>query len=328
MSDFSPEQLSAIEKIKKALNLAAKAGTPEEAATAAATAQRLLAQYNLDSAAIENSDAGKREQLKLEGGRYAFQRELWAAVAELNFCIYWNQPYMLERFEGAAKVKDRRHALVGKTVNVRSTIVMAQYLEAAIERVLGERLPDEEQKHSNWGWSFRKGAAYSISMKLYDRRAELKREEAREIKKRMAEAAAQGAASSGTALTISTLEQTEHDANQDFLYGEGYSAKVAARRVAEAKRRKAMEAAYTAWAAANPKEAQSKFKFVDEEGVTWSYGRASSGRARSGGSGASENIDYGAYKAGREAGEKIGLDPQAGTKKKAERITGPKVMHL
>ena len=50
--EFSPEQLSALEKIEKLFRLAAKNTSPEEAATATAKAQELLTLYNLDSDSV------------------------------------------------------------------------------------------------------------------------------------------------------------------------------------------------------------------------------------------------------------------------------------
>lgn len=132
MNELTREQQDIIPKIEKLLNLAAKAGTPEEAASATAKAQELLAKYNLDSAVLETNsgDKGKREQSKVDGGTYSYQRGLWRAVAALNFCFYWSQKYRTPdkvrqnvyvhgKYAGKkyVQVMRRRHAIVGRTVN-------------------------------------------------------------------------------------------------------------------------------------------------------------------------------------------------------------------
>lgn len=338
--NLSPEQLKIIDRIQKLLNLAAKNDNAEEAASAAAKAQQLLAQHNLDSATLEGADQGKREKSQIDGGTYAFQRELWRAVAELCFCVYWNQKYRTEEkvrqniYEGGqyagkkyVQVMRRRHAVIGRSVNARMTVAMAGYLQQAVERALTDRLAaGDEQRHSNWAWSFRKGCAGQIVSKLHERRWDNEAAEAERIRREIA--AAKGA-SSGTALTISAYAEAEDDANYDFIHGEGASARKKARIAKERARmagvQKAMEDAYTIWAAANPKKARSAFEYVDEEGRTWSYGQP----RRGSGNRTTENIDYGAYRAGQEAGEKIGLDPQAdGPRAPSGRISGPKAMHV
>lgn len=89
--EFSPEQLSALEKIEKLFRLAAKNTSPEEAATATAKAQELLTLYNLDSDSVGKTGASadqRREQKVIKGGMYAYQRTLWYQIAKLNFCMY------------------------------------------------------------------------------------------------------------------------------------------------------------------------------------------------------------------------------------------------
>lgn len=151
MNAMTPAAEAVIAKIVKLQNLAAKNDNEAEASAAMAMANKLLVEHNLDAATIERAsgDTGKREKANVEGGFYQWQRELWESVAKLNFCTYWSQVYRSEpefkyrRFEGLGgpltrvhiRVRRRRHALIGRTVNVRATEVMARYLEAAIERL-------------------------------------------------------------------------------------------------------------------------------------------------------------------------------------------------
>lgn len=317
-----------IARIQKLLNLAAKNSSQHEAAAALAKAQQLMTQHNLDTATVENAKSGdgKREQANVEGGFYSFQREMWKAIAELNFCLHWMQSYNAEN--QPANVRDRygayigkqiktivrkRHALVGRTVNVRATVAMAQYLQGAIERTLRETLSEGNREHnlrSLWAWSFRKGCAEQIIEKIKDRRYKVLEEE--EKKRRKAERAAKRAASgasTSTALTLSSLIQQEEDANNDFLFGEGFSAERAAERASRARRRREAQDNYTQWAAAHPKEAASAWEWTDDEGTTWTQNRRGGGRGSRGG-GRSSNVDHSAYYAGYDAGNKIGLDPQ------------------
>lgn len=332
--DLSLDDLKIVDRIQKLLDLASKNPSPHEAASALAKAQALMEQYNLssDTVSAHNTQAttGRREQAAVEGGTFSFQRELWRAVCELNFCVYWSQEYLTEGNPNypLSRVKRRRHAVVGRVVNVRTSIAMATYLQSAIERALDANLTDQD-KHSNWAWSFRKGVAAELVLKIRERRDEREEEERKEIKKRMKEAAAAGEAHASTSrtLTISDVAKSEHDANMDHINGEGWSAARAADRAKQAAMRVRMQNAYTAWAKENPRAAMRDFEFTDEDGRTYYYG----GRARYSGNTrrtSSENIDYGAFQSGRKAGEGIGLDPQAEASKPRGRIAGPKAIHL
>lgn len=326
--EFSEGQTKIIDKIKKLLNHAAGAGTKEEAQTYSERANALLLEYNLSADSIERAgDDNKRVDEKVEGGFHKFHRDIWGAVAKLNFCIYWSQKFKKEEtkhaFDAAGKsiglrttvANKRRHALVGKTVNVRATIAMAGYLCEAIERVLKEELSGREHSphlYSNWSNSFRRGASSDIIERLNDRRREAIRKE-----KRASEHAGKG--SESRALSIVSVTQSEEDANNDFLYGEGWSAKRWAA-LEEAKkendrRSKAMEDAYTAWAAANPKEARSKFSWTDPKTKeVWSYGSSYRGGGGAGSRGGGKSIDdYGAFNAGYRKGGSISLDQQMGS---------------
>lgn len=87
-ADLTDEQRKAIEQVEKLLRLAGKNQNENESAAAAAKAQELLLKHNLDMSIVEqNSGAssGKREDIKFAGGLYHYQRELWGAVAKLNF---------------------------------------------------------------------------------------------------------------------------------------------------------------------------------------------------------------------------------------------------
>lgn len=339
---LTDEQLKAAERIQKILDRAANNPNEHERATAMALAQEQLAKYNLDQGTVEAAvgGSGKRQQQLVEGGFFKWHRDLWWAVAQLNFCLYWSQSYTTDEkvrqthrvrgeYVGVRMVhaRRRRHALIGRTVNVRMTQVMASYLIQSIERVTRDRLADNaDNLVSAWAYSFRQGAAEDVIARLRDRRFEMIEEEAAKLKRAQERADAEGGTTS-TALTLASFTKAEEDANADFLHGEGYSARRQEAQEKAAARSRAMREAYTKWAADNPKAAMSKFEFTDEEGETWRYTNRPIGGGRR--SDRSSVKDRSAYRQGREAGATIGLDPQTGNSKNNQgRIAGPKTMHL
>lgn len=338
MEELNQEQHIAATKIAKLLALAEKAGTPEEAASATAKAQELMVKFNLESATIGKATDGKREDLKTDGGFYEFQRALWRNLAELNFCLYFLEQYKAEAvryvdiYTGAKSMsagpdKERRrvtvwkfrHRLVGKVINTRATINMGNYLQGAIERILKETVQgmDPEDAMGHYGNSFRYGAAYAIIEKIRERRAAYLKQE-RERQKKAAEAGGRG---DGTTLSLSVYIDQETDANNDFLYGEGWSAERAREAQEAAERARIRAEEYARWAAENPEEAR---KEEEEARKERRRRRGGGGRRRK------DNIDYGAFNRGMKAAASVSLDPQAENKSRppAGKITGPKAMHL
>jgi hypothetical protein len=313
---LSPEIIKAIGKIEKLLNHSAKAGTPEESALFAAKASELLTLYNLDASTIEanGGGAGRREDTVKHGGIYAWQRALWQTVAETNFCMYWTQEYRTPRARGDGKIVDsRRHRLVGKLVNVRSAIVIAEYLEGAIERITRDYLGSDAKKlYSRSAHSFRDGATETMVGKLRRRYEERLAED-----RAKTAAAAKEAAPARNALTLTSLIRSEYDANQDFLYGEGWSAR---NRAAVAKARAEREQAerdYIAWARNNPEEHAANLAAAAAEEAAWE--RHSRRRKAP-----PDRTDYTAFSAGREKAKDIGLDRQADFRARPA-LDGPKL---
>lgn len=325
MSDqLSPEAQDAVNKIQKLLNLAAKNPNRAEAEAAAAKAQELLTRYNLDAALVERAGGaadGRREELKTRGGFYQYQRSLWSAVAELNFCMYWTQEYTVDMSDRNVHRRDgrriysqiqKRHRLVGRIVNTTATKVMAGYLEEAIERLTRENVRgDKTQFYSRYAMSFREGMVSSlvrrISERFRERLAEERRKEMAAAEASDREARPQTGAS--REVSLHSYVKSESDANMDFLYGEGWSAQRAMERAMSAQRRKEEEAAYTAWATANPEAARAKEAERREEDAKW----AKRHRYR-GGRSSSKDYDVNAYYAGQDAAKSISLDPQAGSR--------------
>lgn len=333
MSEHEPDE-AILRKVQGMLNVAAKAGTPEEAANAMAMAQRFMEQHNITQALLERSEGkdGKRKKEEVTGGHYVWQRELWGALAELKFCLHWVQEYRAVRtrtersvinpnrvYYKGEPITKTRHVLVGRVINVLDVQNTGNYIEQTINRLLRERLTDSEGNFNSkdyngrFGISFREGIADDIMVRLNERRRKQLAADARRKK-----AAASGA-STGSDLVLSTYIDEETDANNDFLHGKGWSAEQARRVAARALERKLEREAYTAWARANPEEAARK---AEEE-------RKRARRRGGFGSGPKERQkDWGAYRMGQDAGKNVSLDPQMGGKSGAAKLAGPKAMHM
>lgn len=324
------ETRKAVDKIEKLMRLAGSNPNEAEAASALSKAQELLAAYNLDMAVVEQASgqSGKRLQEMVSGGMHKYQRSLWKHIAELNFCMYWTQKSLVK--EGSVQAKRGRrftheHRLVGRTVNVASTKNMAFYLDQTIERLCREMLGSERsmQYYSRDAVAFREGVADRVIEKIVDRHTEFMKEEERKAAEAAQRAAAAGI-SLATTLTVAGLSDKERDANNDFLYGAGYSARQRARQAeweagaTERRRRRAeadaaAEKAAVEWAAANPKEARK------EAAKERARERARERRRENGGGygryrfrQTSEDMrrDSGSYQAGYAKGAAVGIDPQ------------------
>jgi hypothetical protein len=162
--------------------------------------------------------------------------------------------------------------------------------------------PDKHgQFFSSWAVAFREGVVDEVVSKLDARRRKVT--EAERKKARAAQRAAEGAASSATALTLSTFVDAEHDANIDFMYGEGTSAEWAAERACRAADLAAEEARLAQLARDDP----AAYAEAERE-------RRKRERRRSGRAAPARHVDRGGYWAGREAGEGVGIDQQADTR--------------
>lgn len=228
-SNFTAEQLAAIERVKKLMAMADHPNTNEnEAANATAMANDILTRLNLSMGDLSaEQDRDSRSDTRILGGFYQHERDLWEAVAELNFCYYWT---VKVRYDAERARKERRkwahhHRLVGRSVNIISTEVMATYLLSTIERLVKEwcaanRRWEKFHPRSETAVSFRKGCTARIIEKINDRREALIREEKR--KQRENETRAQHpAAVVENALVVTNLVKSEAASNYDFMHGEG-----------------------------------------------------------------------------------------------------------
>lgn len=228
-----------VERIKKLLALAANNPNEHEAQQAAAKAQTLLEEHNLDVAQLGHTAQGRpRKDQKQKGGLYGWQRNLWKAVAELNFCHYWS-------IKGLAAGSTYEHRILGSNVNVLSTQLMAEYLQGAIEKLAQQWAKEQGMKSVfvREAIAYREGMAARIVERLQAARARKIREERAREAERKAAANHPGAAPTTTALTLVDVQQTEADLNNDYLNGweEGTTA---ANRAADKARQAAWHAKY------------------------------------------------------------------------------------
>jgi hypothetical protein len=327
--DLTQADRAVIEQVQKILKLAAKTTHEGERDAANAKVQDLLVKHNLSMSTIERAQdqqSGKRTQEYVAGGFYAYQRQLWEAVADLYFCMYFTERYWTKKVvyvdrqarRGAThldSVLSHRHRLIGRIVNVTVARETAIYLCQAIERLVQEKVKaNPTERASRWAVSFRAGAAARIVQKLNEKRASLLDDERRARALREAADLAAGRPGSGLGtdlvVTIKSVEKQEHDANVDFIWGEGTSARWALEREQQAEDRRRARAERTRWAAEHPEEAAAEEEEQRKRREA-EYRRASRRTGGRRGSGeAREQYDSSAFYRGYDAGDAIGLDPQ------------------
>src|SRR5262249_55128687 len=156
----------------------------------------LLLEYNLSTDLLDaDLEGGKRGQEQLRGGSREYERDLWGAVAELNFCLHWVGRHLIKmprRFNPKPgdyyyckpldvvpdylrfrKQYSWQHSLIGRKANVAATIAMAKYLQERVDSLAMEFVyGDEKMRYSQRAMSFRNGAIEVITDKLWDRRRE------------------------------------------------------------------------------------------------------------------------------------------------------------
>ena len=142
MSDTIQASAAVLDRIRKLLAFANDGrGNENEMASAAAMAQKFLAEYNLSAAEIsgaaETAKDAKRE--KTETGLTAntkWQADLMQTVAANNFCLHWvDSVHVKKRANGPFRNR-KRHMLIGREHNVAMAVNLYEYLVGAMERLL------------------------------------------------------------------------------------------------------------------------------------------------------------------------------------------------
>lgn len=310
-----------IDRIKKLLALANNNPNENEAAVAMAKATELLEAYNLDMASVGGTTDHARNDKKRKGGLYSWQRNLWRAVAELNFCHYFS-------LKGLARGSQYEHRLIGSHANVIATEMMATYLQDTVEK-----LAQKWAKESGYGSVFvreaiayREGMTNRLAERLAARREELvskARQEAEERKRNQARAEVV----TGNELTILDVISSEADFNNDYLNGweMGTTARNRAKREAESAawraKYEADQAARKKWEEENPVAAAREREKAAAEYEEWLNSLPKAKRRRQTkepqiryrkATPEEERMSLGSYRAGRARGNDVGIDTQVG----------------
>lgn len=320
-----------VAKIKALLET--KGCTEAEAQARVAKAQELLEKYNLDMAVLGQSGKGaQRSDTKNSGGLYSWQRKLWQAVAELNFCYYFS-------LRGLKKGSQYEHRLVGSHGNVVATEMMATYLQETVERLAQQWAKDNYYKSVfvREAIAYREGMAARISERLAERR----RQVVEEIKERQREEEAKKANARANvdpgsrALTIMDVISTEHDLNNDYLQGwdpgttaanrkaqEARMAELRAKWAEDARKQKEWDEAHPEEAAARKRaEAEALRKLVAEsERKQRRRNRTPPQPRYRKPTAEEERMGLGSYYEGRAQGDKVSIDTQVNDKSHKARI--------
>ena len=320
-----------LERIKKLLALANNNPNENEAAAALEKAQAILEEHNLDMAALGSSGKGaQRKDSTKGGGLYTWQRRLWQAVAELNFCHYIS-------IKGLARGSVYEHRLIGSHGNVIATEVMAKYLQETVER-LAQRWAKENFYKSVFvreAIAYREGMSQRICERLKDRRNEIVAEARRAEEERKQNAARDNADPGSKALTIVDVISTENDLNNDYLnnWDPGTTAANRAKREAE---RAAWEREYAErlhkqreWDEAHPEEAAERRRKEQEKLEEWAKKEERRRKRRNRTppkprykkpTAEEERMGLGSYHEGRARGDTVSIDQQVGDKAKKEAL--------
>lgn len=258
---FDDATEAVITKIRKLQALANNNDNEHQAAAAAAKMQELLEAYNLDMTIISRASntASPRDKQILKGGLYGWQRNLWNATAELNFCKYWYK-------RGLKAGSSYEHELLGSKVNVISTRLMADYLQNTVERLARKWMQDNRPGLSIFikeAIAYREGVSERLVSRMWElRRQRILNDEAKVKAEREANVAK--GVFTENALVLTDVISNEEDLNNDHIYGweagtsarkrkEGLVRQEAAERAAAELLRQQEE-----WDAAHPAEAAAR----------------------------------------------------------------------
>jgi hypothetical protein len=308
--ELNAEAQAVIAKVEKLLALAGNNSNEQEAASASAKAMELLAAYNLDMAVVGKvaGQTGKRADEKLKGGLYQWQRDLWEAIAELNFCRYWS-------IKGLAKGASYEHRILGRRENVIGARMMAEYLQQTVERLARERMGDPVRFFVREAIAYREGMAQRLIERLNRLRMDALAEEQRKEREARASNGHPGAAP-GTAIVLSSVIKSEDDANYDHLYGAGAAARRDARQAEANAAYEAEVRRQQAWDAAHPEEVKAREEKRRRERAEWAKKEERNARRRKGVSYSradtpqEERRRYRSYGEGYQKGETISLNRQ------------------
>lgn len=280
-------------RLQKLFALASDPNANEHmAAIASAKVQELLAVYNLQMAELSVSegdtatgDAAREKLFCKIDPEQPWQVELLRAIASNNFCLGFKDHNRETLFH-----------LVGRQINVRTTLHVFGYLVGTIERV--NPCTDKRTKaHVSW----KRGCADRLRNRLYDQR----------VASQNASKAAPQSRGDGSSLVLADVYSTEDDLNWDL--SNGYEVGTTARNRMEREARLAAEREARKNAPVEPEQAKTAAERAREEAEMRRWRREYDRQQRK----ASAKVDWAAYNMGHEAGGSISLNKQVDADKRA-----------
>lgn len=175
------DKKSVIDKIAKLLRLAERAGTPGEAAAAAAQAQRMMQKYKIAQAEVAADSGTPDEKVHEYSGLFAtgprmptwvvfLARSVARSVDCRTFTRWWYGDTFPRRRERSVI------SLVGRPSDIAVAQYMFKYLHREIERLTQEALATGAIYGRTGSVNFRLGAVYAIQEKLKASKAEVRAE--------------------------------------------------------------------------------------------------------------------------------------------------------
>jgi hypothetical protein len=321
-----------VERVRKLLALAEDGGATEaEAQLAAEKARELMAEHGLSTATVEahGGQGEARAKVELQGKADKWwQPPLMEAICETCF-VFVERKYRNDR---AGRTLGAGYRMIGRESGVATAQVLFDYLCATVERATREHTVKLEKP--KW---FQRAMSERLQERIKERHEQAMQQQAKQA--RQANAAARHPASAGTALVV-VLEdyaQKERDLNEDARRGkqpgttarerEEYEHRQLQRQQAYQQRHaealamgltedeayyyaagysveRAKELATPVTEKKEETEAQRRKREEADERYRERYYRQRRFE---------ENKRSSAsWRAGREAGEKVGLDPQVG----------------
>ena len=290
-------------RIQKLLALANDGrGNEHEAAAASAKVQSLLSEYNLEMSQVQETaeeeiapDALRDRSEYAAETTQTWQVDLMARIAMNNFCLHWTNG----RFEGDRLIA-RRHSLIGRRVNIATTLQVYEYLSATMERL--NPFTDKRRTKSRRSWF--EGCASRLESRLYQQRAE--------SMQASRDARNEGPRGNGLDIVLADVYSSEDDLNRDLRWGYVPGTTARTRRENEAKwaaeraareAQRAMEPEQPAETDAQRRRREAK----DEADMARNRKRWARDDAK-----AAARIDRDAYAMGQNTGAQIGLNTQVG----------------
>jgi hypothetical protein len=347
MTTQNEKNAALISRIQKLMAMANHAGSNEnEAAVAAAKVQELLTEHNLDMASIGGAEALSKAEARTKtphnrAAMYQYQRDLMAALAENNFCMHFiqemNKPDPRSKRDVLVDgqwVRGRSvkcHVLLGREVNVVTTRMTYDYLVDAMDRLLPWQGMEKRGKDALLWLA---GCTDRLVERLAARRAEMEAESRKKAEEEKVRSRHPGAASQGNALVVLTdVYGSEAELNQDALYGLEPGTTAAERRKREAIRAAEQklreeghswnDAYYLARGMEIPKVPARPVETAPAKPMSPSERRRREEAAQRANQrfwdrqarqeySERQKKSHPSYKAGKDKGDAIGLDPQIG----------------